>query len=262
MISQGVILQWRSRAPWATDLQVEQDLVLSRAMVEIFSHPDLAGLFALRGGTSFNKFHAFGGARYSEDIDLVQIEAKPIGDALTAIRALLQPWLGKAKYSASQGNATLRYRFAAEADGSPMGLKIEINTREHFTVFGYVDHAYAMDTPWFSDSAKVKTYELNELLGTKLRALYQRKKGRDLFDLWKGLEAKQVKPAKIVQAFNEYMRFGETPVSGAEYAANLEAKLKEKNFVTDIRPLLTAGQDYDPHVAAKRVMDELVELMD
>ena len=40
-----------------------------------------------------------------------------------------------------------------------------------------------MASRWFTGAAKVLTYDLDELLGTKLRALYQRKKGRDLFDL-------------------------------------------------------------------------------
>ncbi|MGH7441791.1 MAG: nucleotidyl transferase AbiEii/AbiGii toxin family protein [bacterium] len=77
MIAQAAIRQWRSRAPWVSDLQVEQDLVLSRAMVEIFSHPELAAGMALRGGTSFNKLYLNDGARYSEDIDLVQVKTAP-----------------------------------------------------------------------------------------------------------------------------------------------------------------------------------------
>ncbi|MGH2469017.1 MAG: nucleotidyl transferase AbiEii/AbiGii toxin family protein [Chloroflexota bacterium] len=40
-----------------------------------------------------------------------------------------------------------------------------------------------MKSPWFTGSADVPTFALEELLGTKLRALYQRRKGRDLFDL-------------------------------------------------------------------------------
>ncbi|MGH7441790.1 MAG: nucleotidyl transferase AbiEii/AbiGii toxin family protein [bacterium] len=142
-----------------------------------------------------------------------------------------------------------------------MGLKIEINTREHFTVFGYVHHGYAVDSPWFQGSAKIQTYTLDELLGTKMRALYQRKKSRDLFDLWRGMTTPGVSPGKMVQAFQVYMKHGATPVTKADYVDNLAFKLKDKPFMTDIKPLLPPGQEYDPHVAADMVLKKLIPLM-
>jgi hypothetical protein len=42
------ITEWRAEAPWIDDAQVEQDLVISRALVEIFKHPALADSLALR----------------------------------------------------------------------------------------------------------------------------------------------------------------------------------------------------------------------
>ena len=51
MIPRDYITEWRARAPWVQDSQVEQDLVISRALVEIFSHPVLADGLAFRGGT-------------------------------------------------------------------------------------------------------------------------------------------------------------------------------------------------------------------
>ena len=50
MIQQAYITAWRAVAPWQDDAQVEQDLVLSRAVVAIFQQPDLAKQVALRGG--------------------------------------------------------------------------------------------------------------------------------------------------------------------------------------------------------------------
>jgi hypothetical protein len=116
-------------------------------------------------------------ARYSEDIDLVQTEPGAIGPALNAIRARLDGWLGKPRWKQSEGRVTLSYRFQAE-DLPPvrLKLKVEINSREHFTVYGVKDHRFEVRSRWFSGAANVRTYELDELLGTKLRALYQRKK--------------------------------------------------------------------------------------
>ena len=48
MIPFDYITEWRAEAPWIDDAQVEQDLVISRALVEIFSHPVLAEALALR----------------------------------------------------------------------------------------------------------------------------------------------------------------------------------------------------------------------
>jgi hypothetical protein len=41
MSSGDHILEWRAKAPWPQDIQVEQDLVIGRALVEIFSYPFL-----------------------------------------------------------------------------------------------------------------------------------------------------------------------------------------------------------------------------
>ncbi len=78
MIPRDYITEWRTEVPWVQDFQVEQDLVISRALVDIFSHPLLSQALAFRGGTALYKLHLRPPARYSEDIDLVQINAEPI----------------------------------------------------------------------------------------------------------------------------------------------------------------------------------------
>jgi predicted nucleotidyltransferase component of viral defense system len=94
MIPRAHITGWRTHAPWSTDAQVEQDLVISRAIVEVFSEPLLAENLAFRGGTALHKLHLTPPARYSEDIDLVQVRAGPIGEIMTALRSQLDSWLG------------------------------------------------------------------------------------------------------------------------------------------------------------------------
>ena len=36
MIQRDYVTEWREHAPWVTDAQVEQDLVICRALIEIF----------------------------------------------------------------------------------------------------------------------------------------------------------------------------------------------------------------------------------
>ena len=70
MIPQADIIAWRRVAPWPDDGMVEQDLVLSRALVEIFSDATLAHGLAFRGGTALHKLVLAPPSRYSEDLDL------------------------------------------------------------------------------------------------------------------------------------------------------------------------------------------------
>ena len=89
MIPRDYITAWRAQAPWVQDIQVEQDLVICRALVAIFSSPVLAEALAFRGGTALYKLYLKPAARYSEDIDLVQMRAEPAGPVMDALRAVL-----------------------------------------------------------------------------------------------------------------------------------------------------------------------------
>jgi predicted nucleotidyltransferase component of viral defense system len=143
----------------------------------------------------------------------------------------------------------------------PLKLKVEINTREHFDVFGIIEKRFEVKSPWFNGEAQVKTYITEELSGTKLRALYQRRKGRDLFDLWVVLGMKSVQPAKIVEAFHRYMKEGKTSVTKKEFKKNLEVKMKTEAFHNDLKPLLNRSVVYDPAKAAEVVTEKLLNIL-
>jgi len=97
------------------------------------------------------------------------------------------------------------------------------------------------------------------LLGTKMRALYQRKKGRDLFDLAVALGSGAADPERIVAAFSRYMEHGGYRVSRAEFEENIEAKLRDPRFNGDLGPLLAAGFSWDTVSAAAHVRAHLIE---
>lgn len=259
MIPKDFITEWRASAPWVADRQVEQDLVISRALVDLFSRPAIASALAFRGGTALYKLHFRPAARYSEDIDLVQTEPGGIGPALDAIHDALDGWLGKPQWKQSEGRVTLNYRFQSE-DAPPvrLKLKVEINSREHFTVYGLRSHRFEVSSRWFSGAVDLQTYELDELLGTKLRALYQRKKGRDLFDLDLALQREGVSPQRVVEVFARYMDQSGACVTRAMFEQNLAAKRDDAVFTADITPLLASGQQWSFDAAFDRVWRELV----
>jgi predicted nucleotidyltransferase component of viral defense system len=260
VIPRDFITEWRTHVPWVQDFQVEQDLVICRALVAIFNHPLLAKSLAFRGGTALYKLHLKPAARYSEDIDLVQINAEPAGPIMGVLREALDPWLGKPQWKQTDGRITFVYRFQSEdSPAIRLRLKVEINSREHFSVFGLTGFPFSVSSRWFAGESEISTYALDELLGTKMRALYQRKKSRDLFDLAIALERGAVDPERIVSAFSRYMEHGGHRVSRAEFEQNLEDKLRDPQFNGDLGPLLGAGFEWDSAAAAARVRAHLIE---
>lgn len=259
MIPLDFITAWRSHAPWPQLSQVEQDLIICRALVELYTHPHLADNLAFRGGTALFKLH-LPPARYSEDIDLVQMRPGPIGPVMDAAQEKLNPWLGIPKRKQSDGRVTLIWRVESE-EGLPLRLKVEINSREHFTVQGYQKFDFKLESRWHSGSATIATYGIEELLGTKLRALYQRKKGRDLFDLWHASTTIDDNQEAIVACFLKYMEYEGHHVSRAEFEMNLLEKLNDKRFLDDMGPLLTFGSSWDHKEAARYVLQRLAPLL-
>ena len=240
MISKIHIIQWRDYAPWPTDEQVEQDLILSRILCELYSESYIAENLIFRGGTALHKLYFPVAGRYSEDIDLVQIRAQPIGALIDAIRNKLDPWLGTPKRKSTEGRFTLYYRFDATSDiPVQRKIKIEINTREHFSVLGGSKKEFIVNNSWFNSNSTVSTYKLEELIATKLRALYQRKKGRDLFDIWLALQQYPKLDTKdVIKCFKEYIKFEGGRISKNEFEKNLLFKKDDPVFTSDLSALL------------------------
>ena len=76
-ITRQDILAHQTVAPWSAQHQVEQDLLLCRAMVELLNDAFLSAQIAMRGGTLLHKAHLAPPSRYSEDIDLVVVGTRP-----------------------------------------------------------------------------------------------------------------------------------------------------------------------------------------
>ncbi len=259
MIPEQAIVEWRQQAPWHANSLVEQDFVISRALVEMYSVPEIAQRLAFRGGTALYKLHLRPAARYSEDIDLVQIQPESIGETLDLLRGVLDPWLGTPQRQLKEGRVNLVYRFDSE-DNPPlkMRLKFEINSREHFTELGLVHIPFAIDNQWYRGKAGVTTFAIDELLGTKLRALYQRRKGRDLFDLWFAIEQGDADSDSIIACFNRYMAEGGHAVTRTLFEANLHEKARRPDFRRDMDALLRPGLSWDFDEALRVILEELV----
>jgi predicted nucleotidyltransferase component of viral defense system len=256
MIPQNYITEWRQFAPWQQNAQVEQDFIISEALLKMYQNEMICKALAFRGGTALNKLFYLESVRYSEDIDLVQIYSEPFGPIFDEIKKVLG-YLGKPKTKSAQHNNSLIYKIQSE-DGHIIKLKIEVNTREHFSAFGFEKMKFKLETTWLNESTFITTYQLEELLATKLRALYQRRKGRDLFDLWYALEFLNFDVQKMIIAWKQFMAFENHTISQFEFRNNLEQKMESEQFLNDMTVLLKPNLNYNSSKALKIVLDKII----
>lgn len=260
MIPLAYLQEWSTKAPWPDLRQVEQDLIICRALCDLFNAPALNGKLAFRGGTAINKLLFKQPLRYSEDIDLVQIRPEPIGTTIDAIRDALS-WLGKCNREQAGHSMHLVFKFTPEADPqSTLKLKVEINTREHESLFGVKPYPFALDSDWYQASAEIASFEPEELFGTKLRALLQRRKNRDLFDLHEGLKQLTLDTSRLLASFEHYLALEGQNISRAIAEQRMLEKLARR-MTEDIAPLLPAGirfNDDDALQAFERIWNDLI----
>ena len=257
MIAHNDIIRWSVDHPWQTANQIEQDLLLSRAMIEVAQDEWVGEELLLRGGTAFHKLFLPEPYRYSEDLDYVRTSAGGIGDIMKRLTTLGAD-LGFAVSTKMGRYPKLYWKFSFE-DGTPGKIKIEINTFERSPMLDAVKMHHQVDNPFFSGEAGIPTFQVEELVATKLRALYQRRKGRDLFDVWLALTVLDLNPESIVAAFPAYHPEGLTP---EQMIANLEEKLANREFCSDVDPMARTGTPaFDPQVAGRMVIEQVLSLL-
>ncbi len=259
MIPSQNIVAWGQTVPWAETRQVEQDLIICRAIVAIFSDPYLSAELRFRGGTALNKLHFPRPLRYSEDIDLVRTTRGPIKPLIERLRAVLEPWLGRSGYDSSPVAPKLRFRVPAEDGSGTIRLKIEINTGETDAYDPPANRTFSVTNPWFTGTTEVATFSREELIATKLRALLQRDKGRDLYDLGHAFDVfPELKLERVIECFGLYLKSAKQEIPRNEAERRMFAKLAAPSFLTDMRPLLAAGEAAELDEAATQKTFEKV----
>ena len=277
-LTQRDILAHQQQVPWPNQRQVEQDLLLCRAMKALFDDAFLKTQIAMRGGTLLHKVHLAPASRYSEDIDLMVIGDRPEEHVRKAINRVLLGVLGRhtssawewvrlAVRNAVKPSKVLRviYRVPSVADprGMPLEIVIEANATERmpFRPVSSLPFSYL-----FRDeivATTVNGFEIHEMLGTKMRALFQRRRGRDLFDLYWALTKAEtpVNPAEIIESFLYYLQQEGTVATRDEFIGLLRSHLDDRGFLTDMNALLRTGIAYDPLTAGDYVIDNLLKLL-
>lgn len=244
MIPKPVITSWRSIADWPLDDQVEQDLIISACLVDLYQHTFIKDKIAFRGGTALNKLILPKPLRYSEDIDLNRLDHSPAGSLIDAVKeALENRFEGKPKIKQTEQSVKIIYSYQA-ISGDTRKLKIEINVRETLPQAPLLKIPYKVESDYFTGVTTVVAFDTEEMIGSKIRALYQRKKGRDLFDLYE-LSKLNFDWDNIVKSF-KLLNIG---ASRTDFETNLIEKMSDPRFLEDILPLLPNDVHYDPKVA-------------
>ena len=169
MMHRNEIIQWGVDHPWQNENQIEQDLLLSRAMIEIANDELLGQELTLRGGTAFHKLFLSEPYRYSEDLDFVRVTSGGIGSVMKRLTALGGE-LGFDVRTKMGQFPKIYWRFSFE-DGKPGKIKVEINTFERSPMLPLVKILHSVSNPFYTGSAKIPTFQAEELVATKLRAL-------------------------------------------------------------------------------------------
>ena len=259
MIPESAIIEWRETVPWADDAQVEQDLIICRALTAIYQDDFLSKRLAFRGGTALHKLYLTPQPRYSEDIDVVQVTPEPISATIDRLRDVLS-FLGEPRVKQKRSNNTLIFRMESSMPPVvPIKLKIEINCREHFHVYDFVTKHFSVKNQWFSAECNILTYRLDELVGTKVRALYERRKGRDLFDLFRALQDERLNTDIVMNCFLKYMENEGKKPTHTLYTENMIHKLKNTEFLGDTNNLLRPDTEYDPVASYEVVKERLID---
>jgi predicted nucleotidyltransferase component of viral defense system len=135
-----------------------------------------------------------------------------------------------------------------------------MNTRERASALPIQSRDFLVNSKWWSGQARVQTYHPAELIATKLRALYQRSKGRDLFDIWVTMTELELEPDEILAAFATYRP---ERYSSSLAISNLDEKLKTQTFRIDLKSIASeAPLGYDIDKAAEFVKETLLSKMD
>jgi len=270
------ILAHQHNVPWGQFRQVEQDLQLCRAIHAIFSDKFLSSQVAMRGGTLLHKVHLAPPARYSEDIDLVLFGDRSADHVQKGLVRVLEPVLGRPSLSLEESvRLTIRNTFRPSRllrlsykvptviePGAALSIKVEVNVDERKSHRPIVVLPFSVPYRGGKLEASLNGYELHEMLGTKMRALFQRKAGRDLFDLyWALSQHVEVDPAEVIASFSFYLlREGSVPGRQA-FVDGLHERLLDRSFCTDMTQMLRKGLSYDPQVAGNYIEARLLSLL-
>jgi predicted nucleotidyltransferase component of viral defense system len=238
-------------------LFAELDYRLVKTLEALYSDEFLSERLCLKGGTAINKLYLAKTSRLSVDLDFNHLGSKEeVLKERRFIRELIVELLKKqdnsydVHYEHPYGLTRIKVRYKT-VGGPVQNFKIEISHVERFPIISPVKKQ--VKTP--DGSADVVTYTLEELTSTKLRALLERFKGRDVYDLY---FISQLKPdPTIIRKMFLYYFYRSCKVYNPEvHYKNLVKRYESGNFTDDVTAFVRPTVAFDLTKAAKNVISQ------
>lgn len=173
--------------------------------------------------------------------------------------------MGRANFEQSAVAPKLRFRIEPEDKSATIRVKVEINTREIAAYETPITISFEVENRWFTGQADIPTFAREEILATKLRALLQRDKGRDLIDLSHAKDVfDKLDTRRVVTCFSKYLKASGQAISRAQAEERMFDKLANTAFMADVRPLLSADEaekfdDKAARAAFRTVFSEFIK---
>ena len=199
MIDKTEIMDFAKEFDLATQV-IEKDYVLGWVLAGIFSHPVIGSSWVFKGGTCLKKCF-FETYRFSEDLDFTLPESKQIDqEFLVSCFRDISQWVYDAtgievpqdliRFNVYQNHGggmsaqgRIGYRGPMQRRGDLPRIKLDLTSDEILVlnpVIRKVHHPYS-DLP--DDGIRIKSYCFEEVFAEKIRALAERERPRDLYDV-------------------------------------------------------------------------------
>jgi predicted nucleotidyltransferase component of viral defense system len=147
----------------------------------------------LKGGTGIRKVYVKD-YRFSDDLDFTMLNSKEVPTLTSKIIKCVNTaseesgisFSSKIKYENTESGfrVTIYFSIIRRGHRAPNSIKLDITLPENEPILLPVAERKVYHIYSDTCTAVVKTYALEEILAEKLRALFQRVRPRDLYDLW------------------------------------------------------------------------------
>lgn len=234
MIPREALSHWDDVVPWDDSSLVEQDLALTRLILDIANHPTLFDKLSLKGGTCLHKLWLPEPWRYSEDLDYNRIVSSDPLEIINSLREVASD-TGFSDTIFKQNKLFLHlWLLDALKDGQEFRVKIDIQREIKPDSSAYQYRQLVIDSPWYNNRASVRANTAEDIIASKVLASFQRARPRDLFDMWAAIKAGIVTYADVASRFASYRPDNPERWNTGKAARNLVAKLSDHSYIAEL----------------------------
>ncbi len=251
-----IINDWQKSAPWREQDHVLQDLVLSRLIVESSNDSQMRRRLVLHGGTCLHKIWHDTPQRYSEDLDFLCVKPWHLPFVMRRMKKLMH----------KAGLSGIRYNFwgypsivASGLGGYEMNLKVDFNPTMRASRRAFINRSsrgsLTVESDWYRGEAPhIPCASVTDILASKIAAVFDRSKPRDLADLCTGIAAGLTDKDKVAEAYIVRYRRGSHPAS---LSAHIDDLMSDDRY----RQALS-NSDFLPRIFDDRMRQSVIAAVD